>query len=206
MYSSATTLAGEEIYPGKERGSEIGWPTASTAKQPVEVALGSFEVAYSDPNWDWRTFNLDRDWKVATERIGPVLNATDPDLSTFKSRGGKLILYHGWNDTAIPPRNSVNYYTSVLKKMGASQQEWMRLFMAPGMNHCIGGVGPDRADWLGALEQWRESNKAPEQVVATRSNENRTKTMRPLCPYPQIAAYKGSGSTNDAANFACTSN
>ena len=106
----------------------------------------------------------------------------------------------------IPPRNTVNYYTSVLSKMGSAQGDWLRLFMAPGMNHCGGGVGPNSADWLAALEQWRESNKAPGQVVATRANEDGTKTARPLCPYPQSAAYKGSGSTNDAANFVCRDN
>ena len=203
MYSTARTATGREIFPGKERGSEATWtPVASTAKQPVAVALGSFQVAYANPNWDWRTFNLDRDVQVVDERLGSILNAVDPDLSAFKARGGKLILYHGWNDTLIPPRNTINYHSSVQDKMGPSE-EWMRLFMAPGMNHCTGGVGPDQADWLGALEQWREGNRPPNQIVATRQNQQQVTMRRPLCPYPQLAVHQGSGSTNEPQNFAC---
>jgi len=204
VYSSARTTSGQEIFPGKDPGSEANWTSVSSdARRPVDVALGSFQVAYADPDWDWKTFNVDRDMKVVDERLGPVLNAIDPDLSAFKARAGKLILFHGWNDTLISPRNTVNYYASVVTKMGSPQDSWLRLFMAPGMNHCNGGVGPDRADWLAALEQWREFNKAPGQILATRANEDRTTTARPLCPYPQVAAYKGSGSTDDAANFVC---
>lgn len=205
MYSPAV-VSGQEIYPGKEVGSEATWtPVATTAQQPVAVALGSFQVAYENPDWDWRTFNLDRDWKSMDQRLGPVLNATDPDLSAFRARGGKLLLYHGWNDTLIPPGNTVNYFTSVEKKIGLAES-WMRLFMAPGMNHCAGGVGPDVADWLGALEQWREFNSAPERIIATRANEDGSRMTRPLCSYPQVAVYSGTGSTNDAANFVCRSN
>jgi feruloyl esterase len=205
MYSPAV-VSGQEIYPGKELGSEATWtPVATTAQQPVTVALGSFQVAYGNPDWDWRTFNLDRDWKTMDQRLGPVLNATDPDLSAFRARGGKLLLYHGWNDTLIPPGNTVNYFASVEKKMGPAEN-WMRLFMAPGMNHCTGGVGPDVADWVGALEQWREFNSPPQRIVATHVNQDGSRMTRPLCSYPQVAVYSGTGSTNDAANFVCKSN
>jgi feruloyl esterase len=177
---------------------------ATTAQQPVAVAVGSFQVAYSNPNWDWRTFTLDRDLKVVEERLGSILNALDADLSAFKARGGKLLLFHGWNDTLIPPRNTISYYSSVLDRMGPSQRDWMRLFMAPGMNHCTGGVGPDRVDWLRALEEWREGNRPPDRIVAARqSPQEETTLRRPLCPYPQLAVYKGTGSTNDPENFVC---
>ena len=204
VYASAKTASGQEAFPGKEPGSESTWtPISSEARQPVDVALGSFQIAYSNPDWDWRGFNLDRDMKAVDERLGPVLNAVNPDLDVFKARGGKLILFHGWNDTLISPRNTVNYYSSVVTKMGSSQDSWLRLFMAPGMNHCGGGVGPNTADWLSALERWRESNVAPDRIVATRANEDHTSTTRPLCAYPQLAQYVGTGSTNDAANFVC---
>jgi feruloyl esterase len=157
----------------------------------------------SDPDWDWRAFNVDRDMTVVDERLGPVLNAIEPDLSAFKARSGKLILFHGWNDTLISPRNTVNYYSSVLTKMGSPQDSWLRLFMAPGMNHCGGGVGPNTADWLSALEGWRESDLPPDRIVATRANAGRTSTTRPVCPYPQVAQYLGTGSTDEAANFVC---
>ena len=204
VYAPARTADGQEIFPGKDFGSEANWtPVSTEARRPVDVALGSFQVAYSNPDWDWRTFTVDRDLKVVDERLGPVLNAIDPDLSAFKERGGKLILFHGWNDTLISPRNTVNYYSSVVTKMGSPQDGWARLFMAPGMNHCGGGVGPNTVDWLSALEGWRESNVPPDRIVATRANEDRSSTARPLCPYPQVAQYVGTGSTHDAANFAC---
>jgi feruloyl esterase len=127
----------------------------------------------------------------------------NPDLSAFKVRGGKLILYHGWNDTAISPGNTINYYNSVLTKMGAKQENWIRLFMIPGMGHCQGGPGPSQVNYMGALERWRESGAAPEQMQAYHVTNNRVDMARPLCPYPQVAQYKGVGSTNDAANFVC---
>jgi feruloyl esterase len=160
-------------------------------------------VAYDDLNWNWRDFDLDRDLKVVDEKVGSVINAVSPDLSAFKARGGKLILYHGWNDTAISPGNTINYYSSVLSKMGAQQDNWMRLFMIPGMGHCQGGPGPNQVNYMGALERWRESGIAPDQMLANHVTKDRVDMSRPLCPYPQVAQYKGVGSTNDAANFVC---
>jgi feruloyl esterase len=112
-------------------------------------------------------------------------------------------MYHGWNDTAISAGNSINYYSSVLAKMGQKQENWVRLFMAPGMQHCGGGPGPSQINYMGALERWRESIAAPDQLIASRVTNNRVDMTRPLCPYPQVAQYKGVGSTNDAANFVC---
>ena len=203
MYSPARTKTGEAIFPGKDPGSELGWNAISGGTQPAGVSLGSFRVAYSDSNWDWRNFDLDRDLKVVDERVGSIINAINPDLSAFKARGGKLLLYHGWNDTAISAGNAVNYYSSVLSKMGPKQDDWIRLFMAPGMQHCGGGPGPNQVNYVGALERWRESGIAPDRLIASRVTDNRVETTRPLCPYPQVAVYNGAGSTNDAANFAC---
>jgi feruloyl esterase len=124
-------------------------------------------------------------------------------LQAFKARGGKLILYHGWNDTAISAGNTVNYYSSVLAQMGPRQDDWVRLFMAPGMQHCGGGPGPNQVNYVAALERWRESGIAPAQLLAARVTNNRVDMTRPLCPYPQVAEYKGVGSINDAANFVC---
>src|SRR5207237_1075310 len=96
-----------------------------------------------------------------------------------------------------------NYYNSVLARMGSKQGDWLRLFMAPGMQHCNGGPGPNQASWVGALERWRESGIAPDQIIAGHVSNNRLDRTRPLCPYPQAARYRGTGSINDAANFAC---
>ncbi len=202
VYAAAKKKNGEFIFPGKEPGSELVWTQLNPAKTPVSLILGTFQVAtYQDANWDWHNYDLDRDVAAADEKFGYV-NAPY-DLSAFKARGGKLLLYHGWNDTAISPENTINYYQNVLQKMGPKQDSWMRLYMVPGMNHCQGGVGPDQFNKMAIMERWRESNTAPEQILAEHVTGASVDMTRPLCPYPQVATYKGTGSTNDAASFAC---
>ena len=178
-------------------------------------------MVYSKPDWQFRTFDSDRDVKAADERMARHLNATDPDLSAFQKRGGKLILYHGWADAAIPAVNAINYFDSVVSKMGANTaREFSRLYMVPGMEHCGGGAGPNVFGQAGtpnadrfhnidaALEAWVEQGTAPDRIIATKYKTNSdpksgmTRT-RPLCPWPQIAKYRGSGSTDDEANFVC---
>jgi feruloyl esterase len=203
MYAPAKTKAGQIVFPGKEPGSETTWTAIAPLDVPPAISVGSFQVAYDNLSWDWRTFDLDRDLKVVDEKVGSIVNAVNPDLSAFKKRGGKLILYHGWNDTAISPGNTIDYYNSVLSKMGAKQDDWMRLFMIPGMGHCRGGAGPNQVNYMGALERWRESGVAPDQMLGSHVTSDRVDMTRPLCPYPQVAQYKGVGSTNDAANFTC---
>ena len=202
-YSAAKTGSGELVFPGKDPGSETGWGSFVGGQQAPGVSVGSFQVAYQDANWDPKTFDLDKDLKSVDEKVGSIVNATSPDLRAFKARGGKLILYHGWNDTAISAGNTINYYQSVLSKMGGKQDDWIRLFMAPGMQHCGNGPGPNQVNWMAALERWRESGTAPDRLDAARVTNNRVDMTRPLCAYPQVAQYKGVGSTNDAANFVC---
>ena len=163
-------------------------------------------VVFKDPTWDFRTLDLDRDVALADKLDNGTLTATNPDLKAFVAHGGKLIQYHGWNDNLIAPRNSVNYYTSVIKTMGgaAKTADWFRLFMAPGMGHCAGGEGPNRLDAMSAIEPWVEHDRAPDQIVASHSTGGKVDRTRPLCPYPQTAQYKGSGSTDEAASFVCT--
>ena len=192
------------IFPGKEPGSETTWNAfLSNAQQAPPISVGSFQVAYNDANWDPRTFDVDRDLKIVDEKVGSIVNAVNPDLRAFKARGGKLLMYHGWNDTAISPGNAIDYLQSVQKRMGGKQEDFVRLFMAPGMAHCQGGQGPSQVNWMGALERWRESGTAPDRIEASRVTSNRVDMTRPLCAYPQVATYKGAGSTNDAANFVC---
>jgi feruloyl esterase len=202
VYAAAKKKNGEFIFPGKEPGSELVWTQLNAAKAPIPLILGTFQVAtYQDANWDWHNYDLGRDVAAADEKFGYV-NAPY-DLSAFKARGGKLLLYHGWNDTAISPENTINYYQNVLQKMGPKQDSWMRLYMVPGMNHCQGGVGPDQFNKMAVMERWRESNTAPEQILAAHVTGTNVDMTRPLCPYPQVATYKGTGSTNDAASFTC---
>ena len=155
-------------------------------------------IAYNDPNVEWQKFDLDRDMKFLDEKIGYV-DAVNPDLSKFKSSGGKLLITHGWGDTGITPETSIWYYEQVLSKMGKNQSDWMRLFMAPGMGHCGGGPGVNSFDSIGTLEKWVEKGVAPDTMLGTGANG----LTRPLCPYPQAAEYKGSGDLKDASNWSC---
>jgi feruloyl esterase len=134
-----------------------------------------------------------------------VINLTNPDLVTFFDRGGKLMIYHGWADPQVTPLNSVRYFKQVLKATGERRQgRSIELYMEPGVSHCWGGEGPDAFDVVGALEQWEETGVAPAQIIASQSiGTNGTRT-RPLCPYPQVAAYTGIGSTDSAGHFRCS--
>jgi len=201
IYAPVRFSSGEIIFPGKAVGSETSWMMFNTS-QPSSVSLGTFHLTYQDAQWDWRTFDKDRDTVAADEKTG-FINAIDPDLRTFKERGGKLILYHGWNDFGISPYNTVNYYSSVLSELGPDQGDWLRLFMLPAVGHCSGGQGPDQADYMDALERWREEGTPPESIIAQRRVNNSVEMTRPLCPYPQVAVYRGEGSTDEAGNFAC---
>jgi feruloyl esterase len=230
IYAGPRHAKGQQIVPGFTPGGETGaggWTSWITGATPTAALQFFFStqafknMVYNDPNWDFKSFDLERDSKLAHEKLAPILNATDPDLKAFSARGGKLILYHGWNDAALPPVNTINYFQSVVAKMGQRQaNSFVRLFMAPGVQHCGGGPGPDRFgqivtngqsdpqhDLTLALERWVEEGTAPELVIATKRQganpQDAVLRTRPLCPYPRVARYKGSGSTDEAANFVC---
>lgn len=156
----------------------------------------------ANPNYDLRAFDFDKD-PARLSAIGAMLDATNPDLSAFKARGGKIVMYFGLADTALTPYMGINYYEQVMKKVGAETRDFMRLFLVPGMFHCRGGIGVDRIDALTPLLNWVEAGKAPERIVGTRMEGEKSVRTRPLCPYPQSARYNGSGSLDDAANFTC---
>jgi hypothetical protein len=230
IYSGPRNSKGEQIVPGFLPGGETGgggWSLWITGGEPRRAAQFFFSsqtfanMVYDNPDWDVKTFNLDKDGKTADEKLGPILNATDPNLKAFKVHGGKLILYHGWSDAALPPVNTINYLHSVEAKMGKREAgAFVRLFMVPGMQHCGGGPGPDSFgtvvtgaqsdsdhDLTVALERWVEQGIAPKRIIASKRRTIDPKSpvtrTRPLCAYPEVAHYKGSGSTDDAANFVC---
>jgi feruloyl esterase len=195
----------QEIFPGMPRGSELTWTATAGGPQPFSIPVDFYKYfVHSNPDWDWKTIDFDKDVVRGDEMHGAALNAIDPDLRKFKSRGGKLILYHGWNDQLIQAGNTVNYFASVVKTMGAKEtDDFARLFMAPGMLHCAGGPGPNTFDMLTALEAWVERGTKPASIAASHSTNGVVDRTRPLCPYPQVATYTGTGSTDEAANFVC---
>jgi hypothetical protein len=233
LYEGARDADGRKIFPGFLPGAEEGeggWAAWITGSAPGGGLLFTFangffsDMVYDKADWDYKSANVDQALKAAEGRTARTLDATDPNLKPFKDRGGKLILYHGWNDPAISALNTIDYYQTVVGTMPSGQVEpFLRLYMVPGVQHCGGGPGPSSFGQGGAtpaadpqhslqlaLERWVESGTAPSAIIATRyaerpSAEARAEVnmTRPLCPHPQTAAYKGTGDPNDAARFSC---
>ncbi len=211
---------------GHEDGGS-GWPAWVTGAGQTEkradgtLALAgtrmpagySFQDGYlkylafenADGKFDWRTFDVDRDGP----RLQPFLDVFSPnstDLSKLRARGAKLVMYHGWADPALSALGTISYYDEVVKRAGGRAQadKFVELFMAPGMHHCMGnGPGPNRFDMLTALDTWVDKGIAPTRVVASHATQGVVDRTRPLCVYPQVAKYKGTGSIDAAENFEC---
>ena len=226
IYAGPKNAKGRQVMAGFVPGAETGpggwtgWITGTSPTKALQYFFSTqafMNMVHNNPAWDYKSFRLDEDGALADAKLAPVLNATDPDLRPFQARGGKLILYHGWNDAALPAGNTINYYKGVVAKLGARRTNaFVRLFMVPGMQHCGGGPGPNQFgatvggpvtdpehDMTLALKKWVEDGRLPDRITATRRLSPAATRTRPLCPYPQVARYKGSGSTDDAANFSC---
>ncbi len=159
---------------------------------------------FPNEDWDFRSIDVASHLDAARAADGGILAAISPNLEPFISRGGRLLIYHGWADQNIPPLGSVDYYEQVVDTLGKQRaEEGVRLYMIPGMGHCGGGHGPNEFDMLGVIEQWREQGQAPHEVVATLREDRAVVRSRPLCPYPQVARYEGAGSIDEADNFTC---
>jgi feruloyl esterase len=216
-----TQRKGQLFFPGQPLGAEIAapagaagvrsgwipWLIAPPNGRSTEANYGESFLRYmafgrSDPNYDWTTFNFDAD-PDRMQVIREMLDATDADLSRFKARGGKIVMYYGWADPALNPLMGLRYYEDVAKRFGPASSEFFKLYMVPGMFHCNGGVGVSTFDALTPLVEWVEKGVAPQSILGSRVVDNRVTRTRPLCPYPQVAKYKGSGSIDDASNFAC---
>jgi feruloyl esterase len=199
FYGGLKNSKGEIIFSGQALGNPLP-PLRGPGNGTPGGGYDTVRIwAFQNANYDWHTFDLDRDMPIIDQKIGFV-DAVDPDLSRFKAHGGKLLLYAGWSDTTITPENTVLYYESVLSKMGKNQGDFTRLFMVPGMAHCRGGDGPNTFDTIGTMEAWREKGVTPTQMTAFNPQSGST---RPLCSYPQYAKYKGTGNLKDAANWVC---
>lgn len=207
IYAASTNpRTGHRLYAGLAPGSEMGWATWG-GPRPLGIAYDYFRfVLFQDPNWEFHSLNFDADIERAEKLDSKRLDALDPNLRPFFAHGGKLIQYHGWADPQISPGNSVDYYQSVVKEFGgvAKLQGSYRLFMVPGMAHCGGGDGTSQFDAMAAIRNWVEFKQPPERIEAQRlAKDGKVDRHRPLCPYPQTAVYKGSGSTDESANFVC---
>jgi feruloyl esterase len=230
IYTGIKDSTGRTIFPGYLPGAEEGtggWEVWITGPAPAKSAMALFGIGYysnmvyEKSDWSYKSFTLDSGMQAAKEKTATALDAVNPDLTAFRARGGKLILYHGWDDPAIPAVNTVNYYGEVTAKLGRDGADsFTRLYMVPGMQHCGGGPGPGSfgafAGWPArdaqhnmhtALEDWVEKGTAPATIIATKTaggNPLGAVVMtRPLCSYPQAARYKGSGDTNKAESFIC---
>jgi feruloyl esterase len=204
---STNPRTNEPLYPGLMPGSELGWsaPNGQVREEAPMIPTALFRyVVFKDPKWDYRTFDFDRDTTLADMGDAAVLNAINPNLTPFFARGGKLLQYHGWDDNQISPLNSINYLHSVEDLVGPEVvARSYRLFMVPGMGHCRDGAGPNVFDAVTAIERWVENGQPPQQIIAAKISNGKIERTRPLCPYPQVAVYKGTGSTDDATNFIC---
>lgn len=231
IYAGSTNSRGESVFPGYERGGELGaggWANFVSGEGPVKRVQWQYASAFlkgmvfEDPGYDPARFNFDRDVlavaskPVLGETLARTINADDADLTAFKKRGGRILHYHGWSDPAVAPRSSIQYYERVvdyelvLAKTGETYIEslartrgFYRLFMVPGLQHCAGGPGTTKFDGLQALQDWVERGQAPNAIIARREQRGQVARTRPLCPYPQKAVWRGHGDTDRADSFKC---
>ena len=214
---SPVAANGVARYPGWPIGAEIAGPNGRSgwdrwlvheqAGETISHAFGETFFRYlafpkKDPNFTLDQVDLARDIP-RLESIHRTLDATNPDLSGFRARNGRMLMWFGWADPALNAQRAVDYYEEVRAKMGPTTADFFRFYTVPGVFHCGGGVGCGSFDPLSAVIRWVEEGKAPERIVTARVEQGKTLRTRPICPYPQVVKYKGSGSIDDAANFSC---
>jgi hypothetical protein len=195
---------GKQIYPGLSVGSEAQMPVLTMGKEPFPVATTFFRgPVFNDSKWDFRSFDYDRDVDRALAYGHEALDVPPTGLDKFFAQRRKLLLSHGWADGLIPSQSTINFYEALRKDIGGRRaSDGVRLFMVPGMGHCAGGSGPSNIDYLGAIDNWVETGTAPEQITASNPPAAPART-RPLCAYPKVAKYSGSGNTDEEKSFSC---
>lgn len=231
IYAGYRDPRGQQVYPGFMPGDEIDWKSLIIAgTDPSEPftdtsavgAVGFFKYfVFDNRNWNFLTWNYDQDMPLTDQKLALEINASDPDLKSFRAHGGKLLLYHGWADPGVSPLETIGYFERVVQASTGGEvtgpgnetpafvesirhtQDFVRLFMAPGMDHCGDGPGPNVFDAFGPLAAWVEHGEAPREIVASHIDKGAVTLTRPLCLYPMTAHYIGHGSTDQAANFVC---
>lgn len=202
---------GTFLWHGLERGADLfalaGTAASPLAGKPFSIPLEWFQIfLLQDPKWDWTTLTtagFELLWKQSVEQYGAVIGTDNPDLARFRDRGGKIIIYHGMSDQLIPAAGTIDYFKRVQQQMGLETSKFARLFLAPGVDHGFRGAGPTPVDVFEAVIQWVEEGTAPDKLMAEkRDSSGKVIRTRPLFPFPKIAKYKGSGSSDDAENFA----
>ena len=207
---------GERIYHGfnyggeDDRGGWDSWVVASEQRRATGIPNAQYGFGtelykyfvFSDPEWDYTAYDFST-YAEDTTDTAAILNATDTDLSAYRDRGGKIIYWTGWSDLALPPLGTIDYYEQ-LEAGDPTVRDYAKLYMLPGVLHCAGGPGPDKVDWIEAIRAWVEEGRAPERLMASKLDSTGSATLtRPVCPYPQVAVYDGSGDPNDEASFSC---
>lgn len=229
LYTGRVDAGGKALVLGYPLGSEAGWNEmhfgSDQAKSDAFRYMNGFfrDFVFGDPKWDFNNYDMERDGRLATRNVAPAVDSANPDLAKFSGRGGKLILYQGWNDPVIPAYQTIDYYGRVKRSMGAaSTDKTVRLFMAPGVEHCAGGPGPDsfgqfsagsgdpESNMGAALQRWVEHGVAPERIIAAKHKDEDDDSSailrtRPLCAWPRVARYRGQGNADSADSFDCAS-
>lgn len=215
VYTDTRLRSGALVMPGLPVGSEgdwNAWLTGPKAEGPSMATSFYRNFVHADDAWTPAAFDIDREWAAGRATVSRAIDALDPDLRPFLGRGGKLLMYHGWNDAAIPAGNSLRYYDAMRRAVGPKLAASTRLFMLPGVGHCAGGSGPDTIDYFAEIDRWADSGQAPDQLVATKYEKpfaafglepGRALRTRPACAWPKTAHYKGSGSFDEAASYTC---
>jgi hypothetical protein len=214
IWQGPRRLDGSFLWYGLPRGAAFSGVSNTTGNPPTGapffITIEWFRYFLKqDRAWDWRTTSFEEYellFDQSVEEFGAVLGTDNPDLSAFRDRGGKILVWHGWADPLIYPQGTIDYYERVLNELGGAPKtdRFIRLFLAPGVGHCGGGAGPAPNDPFQAVVKWVEEGDAPDTVLAVRRDASgNVVRSRPLCPYPLAARYNGRGSTDDAANFRC---
>jgi feruloyl esterase len=195
-------------FPWGGEGNALGWGSWLAGMSNV-AGPGRPSLAYGfsldflryfvehDPNWSYTKFNL-AEYDNDTRALHATISPSDPDLSAFRQRGGKLLIYHGWSDSALSPLMSIRYFDQVMAKDATAKND-VKMFMLPGVFHCNGGPGPDRIDYLDAIDKWSSGGSAPEELTASFASGG----SRKVCAYPKVQTYKGSGDGKSADQFEC---